>query len=301
MLRRREFIAMSPAGWKLFVVNPHPTGDRAVLDVDPSLVTELRQRILGAAGIEKSNRGVPSDDAILGFVLLSLLERANRTLEFPVQFSFGRGDPKSLADGTRGVVLTSAVSVGGLTGYFRLFLPLRFLSTCMPESAAKPEASYPSGLSWKFPISAGYVDLLSPEMEQIGIGDILVTEDEAQVLFPNDFNKSWHLSPDSGNPERFLLDNYFERGLPVQGSNGEAAERNKPDIESLPLRLHVIVGEKEFTIAEVQSLNPGTVVELDTNKSDPVRLMVNGKVLGEGELVEVEGKLAVKVLGWRSA
>ena len=29
--------------------------------------------------------------------------------------------------------------------------------------------------------------------------------------------------------------------------------------------------------------------------------MVNGKILGEGELVEVEGNLAVKVLRWRTA
>jgi flagellar motor switch/type III secretory pathway protein FliN len=62
----------------------------------------------------------------------------------------------------------------------------------------------------------------------------------------------------------------------------------------------VVVGQKEFTLAEIQSLGPGTIVELEVLKSDPVRLMVNGKVLGEGELVDVEGKLAVKVLGWRS-
>jgi len=29
--------------------------------------------------------------------------------------------------------------------------------------------------------------------------------------------------------------------------------------------------------------------------------MVNGKILGEGELVDVEGKLAVKVLGWKNS
>jgi type III secretion system YscQ/HrcQ family protein len=74
----------------------------------------------------------------------------------------------------------------------------------------------------------------------------------------------------------------------------------KPEIGALPVRLHVVVGQKEFTLAEIQSLGPGTIVELEVLKSDPVRLMVNGKVLGEGELVDVEGKLAVKVLGWRS-
>jgi flagellar motor switch/type III secretory pathway protein FliN len=42
-------------------------------------------------------------------------------------------------------------------------------------------------------------------------------------------------------------------------------------------------------------------VELDGGRTDPVRLMVNGKILGEGELVEIEGSLGVKVLRWRSS
>ena len=41
-------------------------------------------------------------------------------------------------------------------------------------------------------------------------------------------------------------------------------------------------------------------VQLDAIRPDSVSLMVNGKVLGDGELVDVEGKLAVRVLGWRS-
>jgi len=67
------------------------------------------------------------------------------------------------------------------------------------------------------------------------------------------------------------------------------------------MRLQVILAEKEFSLGEIQSLSPGTIVELEAGKSDPVRLMVNGKILGEGELVEVEGNLAVKVLRWRTS
>jgi type III secretion protein Q len=84
------------------------------------------------------------------------------------------------------------------------------------------------------------------------------------------------------------------------GLEGTAAV-SKPEIESLPLRLHVIVGEKEFTLAEIQSLGPGSIVELDATRGDPVRLMINGKILGEGELVDIEGQLGVKVLRWRTS
>jgi flagellar motor switch/type III secretory pathway protein FliN len=62
----------------------------------------------------------------------------------------------------------------------------------------------------------------------------------------------------------------------------------------------VVLAEKEFTLAEIQSFSPGTVIELGASKTEPVRLLVNGKFLGDGELVEVEGNLAVRVLSWRN-
>lgn len=83
--------------------------------------------------------------------------------------------------------------------------------------------------------------------------------------------------------------------------SGEVTAASRPNLEVLPLRLHVVVGEKEFTLAEIQALGPGAIVEFDASKSDPVRLMVNGKVLGDGEMVEVDGKLGVKIVRWRSS
>jgi len=85
-------------------------------------------------------------------------------------------------------------------------------------------------------------------------------------------------------------------------AGGEAhPATNKPDLKALPLRVQVVLGEREFSLGEIQSLSPGTILELDIAKTDPVRLMVNGKILGEGELVEVEGNLAVKILRWRAS
>lgn len=299
-LSRAEFLAMSPAGWRVFVVNPHPRGERALLEVSPVFLAELQQRLFGPLGLERGKENVPSDDALVGFVMLAALERLNRRLKFPVQLSFGRGKGHSLADATRGMLLSSAIGVGGLTGYFRIFLPLEFLSKCNPDTPAGSGQDYPAGLCWRFPVSAGFVDLSPDEIAQIGLGDILVTENAAATLFPNDFSKGWTMLEDGSNSRRFRIDKYFERSTSVETGGEATGAASKPDIGALPLRLHVVLGEKEFTLAEIQSLSPGTIVELEAIKSDPVRLMVNGKILGDGELVDVEGKLAVKVLRWRS-
>jgi type III secretion protein Q len=60
----------------------------------------------------------------------------------------------------------------------------------------------------------------------------------------------------------------------------------------------VVLGEKELTLGDVERLARGSILELDTGKADPVRLAVNGKCVGKGELVEIEGKLGVRITEW---
>jgi type III secretion system YscQ/HrcQ family protein len=292
---------MSPVGQRIFLINPHPTGDRALLELNPAFLAELQQRILVPLGLTASQETIPSDDVFAEFVLLALLERLNRRLKFPVQFSFSRGKAYQLADTTPGLSLSTALRVGDLTGHFRVFLPLEFLSSYRSDTTTLCGTACPTSVGWKFPVSIGCVDLSPDETAQIGLGDILVTENSAAVLFPDNFSKGWSLVEEESNSTRFRVDKYFERSMSVDSVTESPTTASRPDLGTLPLRLHVILGEKEFTLAEIQSLAPGTIVELEAAKSDPVRLMVNGKILGEGELVDVEGKLAVKVLGWKSS
>ena len=296
---RTEFFQTSPATWRLFVLNAHPGGQQAVLELSPTFLAQLQQRILVPLGVEQSKSPAPSDDAMLGFIMLALLEHLNRKLRFPVQFSFVRGARKNLTDTTPGMALTFAVGIGGLTGQIRFFVPLDFLAESQPQTPGELGAKYPAGLAWNLPISAGFVDLTPDEIAQVGLGDILVAQHDPIALFPNDFGKGWRMVRDGSNSKRFTVDKYMERSISLE-PGGESQVATRPDIRSLPLRLQVILAEKEFSLGEIQSLGPGTIVELDAGKSDPVRLMVNGKILGEGELVEVEGNLAVKVLRWRT-
>ncbi len=296
---RTEFLQTSPATWRLFVLSAHPGGQQAVLELSPTFLAHLQERILVPLGLERSPNPAPSDDAMLGFIVLGLLEQLNRKLRFPLQFSLVRGARKNLADTSPGMTLTFALGVGGVTGHVRLFVPLDFLLRSQPETPPEAPGKYPAGLAWSLPVAAGFVDLSPDEIAQVGLGDILVAQHDPMLLFPNDFGKGWRMTREASNSRGFVVDKYCERSVSVE-SGGEAQASTRPDIRSLPLRLQVILADKEFSLGEIQSLGPGTIVELEAGKSDPVRLMVNGKILGEGELVEVEGNLAVKVLRWRS-
>lgn len=299
-MTRAEFFQFSPAGWRIFVVNAHPSGDRALLEVSPSFLAKLQQRMFAPMGLDKVKEAVPSDDALVGFTVLALLEHLNRKLKFPIQFSLGRGTRAALADATRGMLLSFAIGVGGFTGQIRIFLPLDYFSKYSSAIPSEPQASYPAGLSWRLPVSAGFVDLTSTEIAQVGLGDILLVQRQDVILLPT-FAAGWAMIRDASNASKSQIDKYFERSMSVETGLEGTAGVSKPEIETLPLRLHVIVGEKEFTLAEIQSLGPGTIVELDATRGDPVRLMINGKILGEGELVDIEGQLGVKVQRWRTS
>jgi flagellar motor switch/type III secretory pathway protein FliN len=294
------FSQMSSTGWRAFSIHAHPSGGQALLQVNSTFLGSLQERVLGPLAVRPAG-SVPSDDTLAGFIVLAAIERINRALNFPVQFSLQRETRNNVVDVRRGMLLSFAVRVGDLKGQFRLFLPIEFLSQCKPRGVSEPAPPYPEGLCWQLPVAAGFVDLLPEEIAQVEPGDALVMQRAAALLFANDFRKGWSMAEDGSNFTKFKVDKYFERGTTVDTIGEAAAASSKPALEALPLRLHVVLGEKEFTLAEVQSFAPGTIVELETAKSDPVRLMVNGKILGEGELVDVEGSLAVRVLRWRNA
>ena len=72
----------------------------------------------------------------------------------------------------------------------------------------------------------------------------------------------------------------------------------KPDLTTLPIRLHVVLAQLEMSLAELNTIVPGSIVELNREKSEPVQIAINGKIAGQGDLIEVEGKLGVRITGW---
>ena len=291
----RTFAARSPSGAMAFPVYVHPLDEPAHLEGSAAFFAELVRRLLQPLrGAPQDDALLPCDEALVEFTLLSVLEAANRAARFPFQIELGpsRRDVRRHPE-TRGVATAFSVGLSALTGAFRLFLPYALLKQ-MEASAPAAESAPPAvDLSWGFPVCAGWVDLLVEELARVEPLDILLFAPEPCVLFPGTSEKGWKSSLESDNPWRFRIDNYFDRSARMQEDTGPA-----PDLGALPLRLHVVVGEKELTLAEANGLAPNTILELGAGKADPVRLAINGKIVGQGELVEVDGKLGVRILKW---
>ena len=256
----------------------------------------------------------PTDGAFLEFLILCLIERANRDLAFPFQFETAAwGTKPAIAGEAAGVCLACSISLLAATGALRVFLPyasLEVMSRAVPGGIAKTVSA---PVTWSFPVSLGSAELSAGELSGLERGDVLLFERSLELLLPHRFDCGWKLAAKSGgiatadeirNLNRLQIDKYFERES-LTSQDPESANPpgpdSVPDLSQLPVRIHVILAEKELTFPEASGLASGTILELDCEKTGAVSLAINGKVMGQAQLVEVEGRLGVKILSWRGA
>ena len=67
------------------------------------------------------------------------------------------------------------------------------------------------------------------------------------------------------------------------------------DLGDLDLDITIELGRSELLIEDVLKLREGSVVSLDKRAGDPVDIFANGRLIGRGELLVIEGKFGVRL------
>ncbi|MGY3942376.1 type III secretion system cytoplasmic ring protein SctQ [Aeromonas tecta] len=67
------------------------------------------------------------------------------------------------------------------------------------------------------------------------------------------------------------------------------------ELESLPIQVSFEVGRQTLDWHTLTSLQPGSLIDLGTPLDGEVRIISNGHQLGSGRLVEIQGRLGVRV------
>lgn len=75
---------------------------------------------------------------------------------------------------------------------------------------------------------------------------------------------------------------------------------SEPGFGDLPVRLHFDLGERQLTLSELMSIGPGYVFDLGREIRRAVIIRANGKPIGEGELVDIDGQIGVVILSLAS-
>ncbi len=64
----------------------------------------------------------------------------------------------------------------------------------------------------------------------------------------------------------------------------------------VPVQMVAVMGKKTLTIKEILSLSKGQIIELNRFPNEAIDLVANGKLMAKGELVEIDGKLGVRII-----
>ena len=65
-------------------------------------------------------------------------------------------------------------------------------------------------------------------------------------------------------------------------------------VMDVKVNVTVQLGTAELPMREVVELSPGAIIQLKQQAKDPVRLLVNGKLIAHGEVVVGEDKFGLK-------
>jgi flagellar motor switch protein FliN/FliY len=87
---------------------------------------------------------------------------------------------------------------------------------------------------------------------------------------------------------------------PIHLSASEAADaaeepQNLDMILDLPLEVSVRLGQTRILIRELLRLDKNSVLELDQGADEALDIVVNESVLARGEVVDIEGRLGIRI------
>ena len=88
--------------------------------------------------------------------------------------------------------------------------------------------------------------------------------------------------------EDFLTDN--------QSGGSKKVELNMDSLLDISVEISVEIGRTKMPIGQLLSLSKGSIIELNKIAGESVDILVNGKLLGKGEIVVVNERLGVRIV-----
>lgn len=147
----------------------------------------------------------------------------------------------------------------------------------------------------------GSQTLKEVEFHQLEVGDILFLQQELPLELP------WplRLRLDRGDLAMTLREEerddekvwVAEVNDPISIQEFEMSDPEKTAALNLSaVQVDVLMGRVSLSVDELARLGAGSIIELDRLMGEPVELLVNDQVFGRGELVNVEGRVGVRII-----
>lgn len=310
-----------------------PDPDSGIIAVEMQLVERWLRGLLEEPPRERRLGSVDERDfGVVTYLLLSALRTLKEAGAPPLVLPTEPPVPGELEDRLRDasglVEVTVGVEVEGRSHVVRMFLSEGLLANMELFTDEFPRRrdrrsrlhSEPfADLRVEYPVVVGGGHLDRSTIESLEVGDCIV--------FDRKVSSSDGTSPERSATARLLYRPISrDRSLPGRLRRGDtrwnfeltdispryhtrsmASSTEDPDheaedgetstelLETPELRLEVRVGTAEMTLRELGDLSPGQILELDRDVGERVDLLADGEPVGAGELVDVEGRLGVRI------
>jgi len=117
-------------------------------------------------------------------------------------------------------------------------------------------------------------------------------EDLPSIDEPNDSQQNFDKAIEelSGMPVAGIPDSMTKSPTPSSiASEMDAMADASARILDIPVEVTIVLGNAQFSVGKLMSLQPGEVVELSRQLGEPLDVMVNGRNIAKGELTAMEG------------
>lgn len=209
------------------------------------------------------------------------------------------------------------VSVGSVTEIGNVYASLYYPDAIFPDVPKSQKFLFAAPWIWQLPytfyVQVGSSSLTPAQIDQLESGDIILLDRSTIRLTENRAEGDVFLQ--SLNVRRTSIHGsleYSEDGemqIKILGVNQEGlepmTETKKLDEEESADSMDVVgnvevpvvveLARVQFTLEELSLLKDGQIVELKKSSPEVVDLSVEGKVIANGKLVDIEGKLGVQI------
>lgn len=152
-------------------------------------------------------------------------------------------------------------------------------------------------------VDSGEAQLSLAELRSLRPGDVLMLDDWPAAQVRLVLAHRLQARADRKGDTLILLESLTAVSFLKETPMTETAVGPSPDatLDELPLTVVCQVGSVEMSLAQLRELGAGSLLPLAPRLHDGVDLMVNGRRVGQGQLVKIGDGLGVRVLSFASA
>lgn len=103
---------------------------------------------------------------------------------------------------------------------------------------------------------------------------------------------------DAALPPRLTVIHPWTETMPA---TPDAPSNDTAALDAVPVRLSFDLGDLSLTLAQLRALQPGQTLDLGHPLAGAVRIRANGALIGEGDLVDIDGQIGVSVRSLHAA